>query len=204
MKKTRAHDGDRLRSRTKAPEVRRNELMSAALRLFLKNGVAPTTVEQITAGAAVAKGTFYLHFSSKENLLAALGERFGQELLATVRGAVDAVATSDWKGKLEAWAGAAVNGYLDAIRLHDVAFHDHSPPARTAVVDNVIVDHLDALLRAGAAAQAWSVDDARFTAVSLFSALHGVVDDAYVREKRVDRARLVHLLRQLCFRSVGL
>jgi AcrR family transcriptional regulator len=36
--------------------------MDSALRLFLEQGVAPTTIEQITAGASVAKGTFYLHF----------------------------------------------------------------------------------------------------------------------------------------------
>ena len=55
----------RLRPRTKAPEERRDELMNAAQRLFLEQGVATTTIEQITMGADVAKGTFYLHFSSK-------------------------------------------------------------------------------------------------------------------------------------------
>ena len=54
--------------RTKPPDERRAELMDAALRLFIEQGVAPTTIEQITVGASVAKGTFYLHFSSKDDV----------------------------------------------------------------------------------------------------------------------------------------
>src|SRR5277367_343524 len=91
------------RPRTKPPEERRNELMNAAQRLFLKHGVGPTTIEQITTGAEVAKGTFYLYFSSKEDVLAALRGRFGQELLERIRTAVTQNREDDWKGKLASW-----------------------------------------------------------------------------------------------------
>jgi hypothetical protein len=40
--------------------------------------------------------------------------------------------------------------------------------------------------------------------VFLFSALHGVVDDAHIKERHVNRARLVDRLQQLCFRAVAL
>jgi AcrR family transcriptional regulator len=70
------------RPRTKPPEERRDELMNSAQHLFLKSGVGPTTIEQITSGAKVAKGTFYLYFSSKEAVLAALGDRFAEEHLS--------------------------------------------------------------------------------------------------------------------------
>jgi len=62
--------------------------MDAAERLFLEQGVAPTTIEQITDGAGVAKGTFYLYFSSKEDILVALGDRFGAQHLATIKTAL--------------------------------------------------------------------------------------------------------------------
>jgi hypothetical protein len=71
-------------------------------------------------------------------------------------------------------------------------------------VDNIIIDHLSGLLQAGVDAGAWSIDDARFTAVFLFSGLHGIVDAAHVQGKRVDRSRLAQRLEQLCFRAVGL
>jgi len=76
------------RPRTKPPEERREELMNTAQKLFLEHGVGPTTVEQITSGADVAKGTFYLYFSAKEDVLAALQERFGHTLFEKIRAAV--------------------------------------------------------------------------------------------------------------------
>jgi|SRR5580658_935131 AcrR family transcriptional regulator len=192
------------RPRTKAPEVRRDDLMHAAQRIFLEQGVAPTTIEQITSGAGVAKGTFYLYFSSKEDLLAALGERFAQELLMGIRAAIAKKPEDDWKGKLTTWARACVTGYLDSIRLHDVVFFGSRPRSREGLVDNIVIDHLSGLLQAGVDTGAWSIDDSRFTAVFLFSGFHGVVDDAYTKEKRLNRSRLVQRSERLCLRAVGL
>src|SRR5580658_5319774 len=97
----------KVRPRTKPPAERRDELMNAAQRLFLANGVGPTTIEQITAGAGVAKGTFYLYFSSEDDVLAALGERFSAQLVAKLEGAIAKRPAADWPGKLTAWAGTA-------------------------------------------------------------------------------------------------
>jgi len=189
--------------RTRPAEERRAQLMKAAERLFLKRGVAATTIEQITTGARVAKGTFYLYFTSKEDVLAALEERFAGEHLAKIRKAVDAVAPSDWNGKLAAWAASGVASYLDSIELHDILFFGSRPPTREGLVDNIVIDHLAGLLRSGAEAGAWTLEDCRFAAVFLFSGLHAAVDDAYNKEKRVNRSRLVKRLQSLFSRIVA-
>jgi AcrR family transcriptional regulator len=178
--------------------------MNAAERLFLENGVEPTSVEQITTAADVAKGTFYLHFSSKEEIRIALGDRFAQQLLARVRSAVAERREDDWQAKLATWAAACVAGYLDSIELHDVLFYSSRPPTREGLVDNTVIDFLIELLQAGAESGAWTVDDSRSTAVFVFSGLHAVVDDAYSKEKRINRSRLVSQVQRLCFRAVGL
>jgi hypothetical protein len=46
--------------------------------------------------------------------------------------------------------------------------------------------------------------DPRFTAVFLFHGYHGIVDDARVLEKRLNRARLARRLVEVFFRTVGL
>src|SRR5262249_20061167 len=161
------------RPRTKPPEERRDELMKAAQRSFLERGVGPTTIEQITSAANVAKGTFYLYFSSKEDVLAALGDRYGEEHLKRINAAVAEVPEKDWKGKLAAWARANVSSYLDSIRLHDILFYGSRPATREGLVDNIVIDHLCELLKGGVDAGAWSLDDARATAVFLFSGFHG-------------------------------
>jgi AcrR family transcriptional regulator len=193
------------RPRTKPSEERREELMNAAQRLFLKHGVGPTTIEQITTGAAVAKGTFYLYFSSKEDVLAALRGRFAQELLPRIKAGVARSRQDDWKGKLANWAEAGVAGYLDSIQLHDILFYGTPrPPARKGLLKNDIIDHLAGMLQAGVVAGAWSVDDPQFTAMFLFHGLHSAVDYAQASEKRVNRMRLVQWLQQVCLRVVGL
>src|SRR5262245_46438098 len=60
--------------------VARSERTRAAIReaandLFLKNGVDATTVDAICAAARVSKGTFYLCFRRKEDLLLEYGLR---------------------------------------------------------------------------------------------------------------------------------
>jgi AcrR family transcriptional regulator len=177
--------------------------MNAAERLFLSQGVPPTTIEQITSASDVAKGTFYLYFSSKDDVLGALADRFAQQLLKKIKTAVAKEPPENWKGKLETWAAACVTGYLDSIRLHDILFYGSRPAKRDGLVDNIVIDHLAALLEAGIDAKAWSLEDPHFTAVFLFSGLHAVVDDAYLKEKRVNRARLSHRAQQLCSRAVA-
>jgi hypothetical protein len=83
-------------------------------------------------------------------------------------------------------------------------FREFAPHSREEHSDNVLVAHLAAFLDAGAAAGAWSIADSRFTAVFLFHGFHGVVDDALVLEKRVNRARLAKKLADHFFRAVGL
>ncbi|MBI3767548.1 MAG: TetR/AcrR family transcriptional regulator [Deltaproteobacteria bacterium] len=60
--------------------ARRSERTRAAIRdaantLFLEHGVDKTTVDAICAGAGVSKGTFYLYFHRKEDLLLEYGLR---------------------------------------------------------------------------------------------------------------------------------
>jgi len=191
------------RPRTKPAEVRREEIMDAAERLFLSHGVASTTIDDIAAGADVAKGTVYLQFVSKQALLSALGDRFAENQLAHIKAAIAQQPDRDWAGKLKAWAEACVSFYLDRIALHDMLFHEAISPTREGQVENIVIDHLAGLLAAGAEAEAWKIDDARFCAVFLFSGMHGIVDDAYLKEKRIARGRLVGRLQRVCFRTVG-
>ena len=190
--------------RTKPSEERRADLMDAAVKLFVEKGVAPTTVEQITEGARVAKGTFYLHFNSKEDVLAALRERFVRGLLQGIEKAVAERPADDSSGKLEAWAQASIEGYFGALALHDVVFHEFKAHSREEHSDNVLIAHLGTLLDGGTAAGAWHVEDSRFTAVFLFHGFHGIIEDALVKEKRVNRQRLAKKLTAQFFQAVGL
>ena len=55
--------------RQRRKEARPHELLEAALELFVEKGYAATRSEEVAARAGVAKGTLYLYYPSKEELL---------------------------------------------------------------------------------------------------------------------------------------
>jgi AcrR family transcriptional regulator len=77
------HDTRAPRTRNRRKEARPGELLEAALDLFVEKGFAATRVEEVAARAGVSKGTLFLYFPSKEELLKAvvvenLAGRFSQ------------------------------------------------------------------------------------------------------------------------------
>jgi len=185
------------RPRVRAPQNRRVELLDAAERLFLQKGVAQTSIDDITAGAQVSKGTFYLYFSSREELLGALRERFIQGFCQRVDTAVrrrTSPGEKGWNARLRAWFTAMLDGLLDQVMLHDMLFHDPHPASRELMKDNPIIVQLEALLEAGAAAGAWRVADSRAMAIMMFHSMHGLADDAVARGNTAQRTRIVRRL----------
>ncbi len=72
-------------SRQKAlNDLRRQEILSAAIRTFGKKGFAATCVDDVAAAAKIAKGTLYLYFDSKEAMYSAAVALAVQQLKALV------------------------------------------------------------------------------------------------------------------------
>ena len=58
--------------RRRRKEERPQELLAAALERFVEKGFAATRIEEVALRAGVSKGTLYLYFPSKEELLKAV------------------------------------------------------------------------------------------------------------------------------------
>jgi AcrR family transcriptional regulator len=61
----------RVNHRTPGPD-RAGEIIASAARLFQQKGVRAVSIDDIVQGAGIAKGTFYLYFKTKDDLLAKL------------------------------------------------------------------------------------------------------------------------------------
>jgi AcrR family transcriptional regulator len=72
-------------------DARRRGLVAAAGRVFADRGVSGTAVSDIAKAAGVAQGTFYLYFASKDEVVLAVVESIGDEMMAAI---TDAVAAS--------------------------------------------------------------------------------------------------------------
>ena len=62
-------------------EIKKNNLLNAAQTLFLEKGVSKTSISEIAERASVAKGTFYLYFDDKDDLLQQLLYRISHDII---------------------------------------------------------------------------------------------------------------------------
>lgn len=65
----------------KHPEIRREELLGIAARLFGQRGYDATSIDEIIKEAGLSKGAFYHYFRSKDALLEALASRAAEQAL---------------------------------------------------------------------------------------------------------------------------
>ncbi|GAC1393634.1 MAG: hypothetical protein NVSMB47_01270 [Polyangiales bacterium] len=68
------------------------DLLRAAEAVFLERGLDKATIEEITARAGRSKGSFYLHFASKEDAFRALVETFLARLASLIEPMSDSLA----------------------------------------------------------------------------------------------------------------
>ena len=140
----------------------RGALLKAATHLFATRGFAATTVDDLAAAAGVAKGGFYHHVRSKEELFAAVLERQQAELVKEVLK-----------------AAAKGNGALDALKRGCRAFLVAC--VRPAVRRIVLVD--------GPAVigwEAWRKIDARHFGGLIRQGLEGAAAEGVIQSRRVD------------------
>jgi AcrR family transcriptional regulator len=183
-------------TRTKPAEQRRAELLAAGQAQFLAKGVAATSLEDITSGAGVSKGLFYLYFRSKEDLVLALQDQFSTEFAARILAA--AAAEPDWGAKLDACVQVSFDFYQDMHDLHEVLFRhpaghrehpaghrEHTAGQHTAgtaghhaVGDREdaghgrVVEAIQRILTDGTAAGALDVEDPETTAILCYASMH--------------------------------
>jgi len=85
----------------------RARIREAANQLFLEQGYEATTVDAIVAAAGISKGTFYLYFERKEDLLL----EYGWKRLALVRAMLpELLARPTFEGALREMMDTVVHG----------------------------------------------------------------------------------------------
>ncbi|MCU1305498.1 MAG: transcriptional regulator [Acidobacteriaceae bacterium] len=94
--------------RQRRREETEQRILSAAVRLFEKQGYTSTTVEQITEAADVGKGTFFNYFPSKDHILLSL---FGMLRVEFEQLEQEAQKVTDVRAHLRAFARRIVTAH---------------------------------------------------------------------------------------------
>ncbi len=178
------------------PEMRRAELVEAALAVLSSRDPTGVRVEDITRAAHAAKGTFYLYFSSWNDLLVAVRDRvLSTHMSQAMDRFADVGTATQWWTVLEEECGRFLDFHVELGNLHKAIFH--GPAAEHPVEGEHLADDLiSRLLRQGIALGACRPLDADMAAPLVFALLH-VTADATVRSgKREERLEmLIALLR---------
>lgn len=188
---------------TKAPDDRRQDILAAGLKLFRTTGFADTTIADIAAEAGIAKGTFYLYFDSKDDLLGVLWEGYVDDL---IRKGSEILGEADgwWPTLDRLWAVLIEHAAAHA-ELHRIVYSGADGKARELCKQSSqrIIDILGSYVRRGAAAGAFQATDVEVAARLVYLAAEGLLDDAGAHHKVVDPAPITAAVQELCHRALG-
>jgi AcrR family transcriptional regulator len=204
-----------IRTRTKQPEIRRDQLLDAAEKLFSDKGYTETTVLDIAEAAGVAKGTFYLYYPSKEHCVIALKERLMQGLVDRFEGVLVPLFDQVVSGGLESVNIEGVTRQLmdetfDHALEHadafDMLFHrgdaievDELQQSHEARITQLIADIITQMNLLGVTQVKHPMQTARI----LFHGVHWALDIALCRERTRDLAELKDAAVEVSIRALG-
>jgi AcrR family transcriptional regulator len=164
------------------PAGRRAAILEVATRTFAAQGYRRARVEDIARAAGVAEGTVYHLFDSKQGLLRAVGDAYGQGLVRAAFG----------NGAVEVRPGAAVSAMVERIFRHVrdsggplVAFlltndPEEGGPAQAANRERMLAAIEDGVRRAMRAGRV-SLRDTRVAAELQFGLVETALRDCFLR-----------------------
>jgi AcrR family transcriptional regulator len=131
------HEGGRrpeIRSlRERQRQEREQLILQAADELFLEKGYHDTSIDDIAARVGISKGTVYLHFASKDELVFALLERGMRQLQATLDDILASPGTP--REKLEAVMRQMYSGMMSRQRLQLMEALFRDPELRSRLME---------------------------------------------------------------------
>jgi len=135
---------------TKSPGKTRERLVSAAMELFARKGFDKTTVDEIVARAGVAKGTFYLYFKSKDDLIKELAfEVMPIMAMPSLNDPYITVSSPTLESYLLRLGREFLDFYSNSYRA-EIFFHMLSVRERMKSIDEIYRQACSELLREGA------------------------------------------------------
>lgn len=191
----------RVRKRvTKPAEERVEQLLDAAEKLFAERGIEATTVEDITRAAGIAKGTFYLHFVSKDHLIAALKNRLFGYWSGGIESLPPPEEITDWFAIPETVMERMVDYMFKHRELVHLLTHDlYDRDARELIDQEARAVEMTADgIRAGVEAGAFHTNDPLLAATLIHHAVFGAVVHALAgAPSGLSKARVIRASKEL-------
>jgi AcrR family transcriptional regulator len=188
------------RPRRQPADVRREQILDAAERVFAGQGLDASTMADVARAADVAKGTVYLYYASKAELLAALRARYLERMSEAIGDRAESSGTPTGK-RLDTFIAGLFDFSLEHRRLHRLLFQEAGVSEEdafagaTALLGRIVAD--------GVANREIKVADPSVTAAFLLHGIHGALVEA-LHAPEPDRNRYVRTTRALVRAALSL
>ena len=185
--------------RRESPDVRREQILDAAEHVLLERGLSSATMADVATRAGVAKGTVYLYYESKAELLAELRVRY-LDRFAT------ALTMPQGRPRPRSAAGA-INHFIEGLfdfsvanqGLHHLLFHEAGFSEQDAFAGARAL--LGELIASGSSTGDFDVADEAFTTDFIIHGVHGALVSV-LHDPKPDRRRFVTRTGQLVKRTL--
>ncbi len=169
-------------ARSKNPEIRnerQHQILDAARRIFGEHGLAESRMDDIAVAAGLSKGTLYLYYKSKDDLVVGLLEALFSQALVQMRTIFDQPGMTAEARMIHYIEGIVSLMEADASLL-GISYEFYAVAARRSAVRDYLQTYfgeyrglLEALLEQGAAAQEYPRRDFKLAALTLVALLEG-------------------------------
>jgi AcrR family transcriptional regulator len=183
---------------------RRARLLDAAAALFGRTGLETTTIAEITHTAGVAKGSFYREFTSKEQIVLALKQRYADELLELGASIAARLGTDDIWSLTAEFIETLID--FDLERRHLAVVWERGPSGMADIeadAEKRLVDMIAGGIRVGIATGTFVVEDPESVAAILLHGIYGVLRHAILYDDHVDRDRIVAAAKHVSHRALA-
>ncbi|WP_160687383.1 TetR/AcrR family transcriptional regulator [Clostridium sp. C2-6-12] len=110
-------NNDKISFAKKKKQLKEKELFSSAFDLFLEQGIEKTSIDDIAKNAGVAKGTFYLYFSDKYDILNKLILQKSNEIIKEGLFKTNSLGSEDFKERTLFFIDYIINYLKDNVSL---------------------------------------------------------------------------------------
>jgi len=173
----------------KDPDGRRRRVLDEATRLFSERGYAAVSTGDVARAAAVAEGSVFHYFGSKQGLLAAVGERYGAEFAAAMFSGIDPVASAATIEQVVARAFDFVAQSWPGFGLFLLSDGPSSAPLAQKANREVVTRAVEGVLEAWMRSSAMPKADAPIVAELLFGLVEAALRACFAAGKQAERRR---------------
>jgi AcrR family transcriptional regulator len=164
----------------KEPDVRKDEFVATARRLFERKGYEATSVDDIADAMGVAKGLFYYYFDSKDEIL----DLITNGLVEEIRETVEEIASKDGLSAMQRIELLMAASSDIKIRSAELVRYFHMPRNRLMHLEieqrshEFLVPAFETIIRQGVKEGVFSTKHPRETALAYLGAASAVGHDS--------------------------